>query len=420
MKSLRLLKYSFSRLFIKELFLVLQLTLMLLFALSILSPVDSFIEKAHQIDKMYLFDFTEAAFFNPNVAAYQIHETDDATIRNQINSYLSLLSEDPDIDKMLRLSYNSTQIYTGQSKQDPHTGAIIDETLTVNFLVYNEEYAEEFRLETLDGSFELSDAAESIPIAVSESLSEFLPVGTLCAFDLSGTGHSINCIVAGILPDDAIIPSTYGFSSFPSLANIGTKLSDVEGAHFIVALVDETILTGLNWEYSCFILPREGIDIEDICARINDESSSIGSCYTVNEIVTDSFQSLLRSNSEMIFECVLLSLIALFGYGGYLYLSVCGRQKDFSVLYILGLTRTQSLILNTFSGAILLCISFIFAWLTYPYFQDFIGIYEGNTLGSVSITFSILFFTFILLLSYITAFRQLNKVTTISLYQGGD
>ncbi len=420
MKLLRLLKYSFSRYFVKELFLVLQLTLMLWLTFSILSPVDNFVEMYHGLDTMYSFDFTETAFFNPNVAAYQTAEMDSVSIRNQIDSYLSKLSDDPEIDRVMRLSYNTTQIHTGRTKQDPRTGAVVDEVLSAYFLVYGDGYAGVPNINMLDGSFAADKSDGCVPVAVSKSLSRFLPIGTRYPFNLSGTGQAVTCVVTGVLTDDAIIPSTYGFSDFPSLSSIGTRISDVGGAHFIIAMADESTFPNLDWEYSCFISVQKGIRMEDVCNRINQETGAIGTCYTVSKMVGDSMLALLRGNRELILECVLLSLIAVFGYGGYLYLSICRRQKNLSVLYILGLTRTQSLILDTFSGVLILFVSFLIAYFTYPSIQEILGISRQDSLGIVSITFCVLFFSFILLSSYIAAFCQFHKATTISLYQGGD
>ena len=421
MKFARLLKYSFSRHFLKELFLVIQLTLMLLFAFSILSPVDEFVEMHRNLDELYFFDFDQTLFFNPNASVYQsVNGSADQTVDEHIYAFLEEVSADTRTENLMRMSYNSTQIKTGKTTKDPHTGSVVDEIVSANLILYENEYLQNTKIEMIEGTWADGNSDEYVSIAVSQSLADIMPIGTKCSFDLSGSGEATSCMVTGILSEDCILPSTYGFASFPNLVNIGTRIADVKGAHFIIAEVDEESFSDTRWEYSCFITVSSGVNVEELCKGLNSKAGTIGQFYSVGEITKQSFTSLLRSNSTLIFDCILLGLIAIFGYGGYLYLSICRRQKDFSILYILGLTRKRSVVLNTFSGVLILFVSFVLAYVIYPSFQKLIGISGQNSLGIISIIFTVLFFSFVLFLSYVAAFRQFYKATTISLYQGGD
>lgn len=421
MKSVRLLKYSFSQHFLKELFLVVQLTLMLLFAFSILSPVDEFVEMHRNLKELYSFDFKQTLFFNPNSAVYQsVNDTNTQALEEHIQAFLEEVSADARIEKFMRMSYNSVQIKTGKTTQDPHTGSVVDEIVPVNLLLYGNEYFDGFRIKLIEGTWPDGGSDEFVSIAVSQSLADIMPIGTKCSFDLNGSGEATSYVVTGILSEDCILPSTYGFVSSPNLVNIGTRIADVKGAHFIIAGVSEKAFTATDWEYSCFITASSEVNTEELCKDLSSKAGTIGQFYSVGEITKQSFISLLRSNSTLIFDCVLLSLIAIFGYGGYLYLSICRRQKDFSILYILGLTRKQSIVLNTFSGVLILCVSFVLAYVIFPSFQKLIGMSGQTSLGIISVIFTILFFSFVLSLSYVAAFRQFYKASTISLYQGGD
>ena len=76
---------------------------------------------------------------------------------------------------------------------------------------------------------------------------------------------------------------------------------------------------------------------------------------------------MLEENAWYVLAFALLTLIAVFGYGGYLYLMIAQKKNEFAVFYILGMTRKKMIAVIFSSGAILLAVSFGIAVLSYPW-----------------------------------------------------
>jgi cobalamin synthase len=148
--------------------------------------------------------------------------------------------------------------------------------------------------------------------------------------------------------------------------------------------------------------------------------SNLGTISTISELIEKSYDQMINDNRWFAFAFVLLSVIAVFGYGGYLFLVIRQRQSYFSIFFILGITRAKIILINLSVGLILLVLAFAAALYVTPWFMhNLLGISQ-STPGLLSILYSCGVLLIVLLVSTIIGFRQAIKSTEFALYQGGD
>ena len=177
-------------------------------------------------------------------------------------------------------------------------------------------------------------------------------------------------------------------------------------------------LTNVNF----LIEPKNNISGEKLAVSLQDRMKNYGTVNTYKTIATGALKNRLEENAWHILAFAMLTLIAVFGYGGYLYLMIAQKKNEFAVFYILGMTRKKMIAVIFSSGAILLAVSFGIAALLYPWFtKTVLKIQEsyGYT-GIFSYGFSAGVLLFILLLSIWMGFRRTGKQAEIELLKGGD
>lgn len=409
MNLLRLSRYLLSKRLLHELILLVQLVLMVIFAFSVLNPIDTFQHQVDLLSETYQLDFDDTIHFASGNAIIQSEWEGDYSYQDTLYEKIASVSQVKDV---IRCYYGDVSFYSGMNQEKPMRSS-------ANLIVYSEEMAQVVDLKLSAGSFS-SDSESLLPIVVTSSLADQFPVGTQKEIIMTQGGKTVCCIVSGILDAESIIPLVSTYGSTPALDVFAAFPENTQGTDFIIALYQENCLGDIEWGSNYLITLDQAANLTEAHSQLKSVVGSYGTVQTVSKVIQESFDSMLQGNRWNIFVTVLLGLIALFGYGGYLYLMIRQRQTEFAVFYLLGMTRRQMATIIFIAGGAVLVLAIAVGSCVAPWFMQNILFESETNPGITSYLFCGILLFAILTGSVAVGFNQSVKNTTAALYQGGD
>lgn len=412
MNFLRICRYLYSKRLFGEIILLLQLIFMIELSFVVLNPIDSFIQKKMKLETVYTAEFDNLLHFSKNNLFYAQEMLGNGT---SAESIYNILSEKDDIKQIIRFGFdNGLYEYTNQTSSKSHTS-------NANLVVYSDEMMEKIKLKIQDGKMEqYSNENGYFPILVSCSLASEIPIGTETEIEFSSNKTKIKCKVVGILKADCAIPVVMNYGYLPELENLAVFCNNSSSSKYIIFYsgVDDLLYDVM--EANFLIEPVDGVSGDKLADSLQEQLSNYGTFSVIDNMISKAFVRLMEDNSWYVLVFLVLTLISVFGYGGYLYLMIRQNTEEFAIFYILGITRKKMTGIIFFSGAALLVLAFGIATLIYPWFITEILKTEQSGAGFFSYGFSFSLFLLILCLSIFSGFGKIKKQTEVGILNGGE
>lgn len=357
MNLLRLIRLCYSPKLIKEGFLAIQMYLVVIMAVMALVPLSNVWGLNDQLKVVYGGN-TERLFYYTDVSTVVGY----AEV-GELVPVSRVLSE----QERERI-YQSALVY-GQinDSQFPENDSM------VNILVYSDELFEDavFRL----NGGEKPELKDKRRILVSEALAELYPVGSEIPLTLRGMDNSdtVRYEVAGVLDKRGVIAYIgQGGGTYDNVNTLGLDLQSWKNDFFIVTGVDEAVMGEPNWNYSAAFLVKEGVDVDSVVDQINREHSVQGRACSYREMYKETIHNLIMENMVTKLEMlilILLSVVLVFGFCGYLMINLQQKSRTFAVLYMCGLSRGKACVINALSVLCIIVPVMAVGLITAPYVE---------------------------------------------------
>ncbi|MCM1288574.1 MAG: hypothetical protein NC240_09720 [Clostridium sp.] len=412
MNFLRICKNLYSKYFLSEAILLFQLVCMIGFSFAVLNPIDAFIQKKNALNHVYKLDIADTIHFSKSNAVYEQEMHDDFSSSDEI---YKKICETEGVDRVLRFRLANGMYET--ETIDPNTNKA--KLASSNLLIYSEETLQNVNIQLSSGKIE-KNVHDDIPILVDSSLADVMPIGTKKEFQIGMTDKRINCVVTGIIKEKSVLPVIMNYGSIPDLGVLGAFPEDVKGYSFIIVYGNDDLLSDIGWESNFLICTKKGERGEIVSKRLEEAVGNYGTININRRMIFLSFREMLKENSWSILTFAMLSLIAVFGFGGYLFLMIKQKQVEFAVFYILGMTRRKMTVTIFLSNLIMLVVAFVVASFTTPQFIGDVLLIKQSTPGFFSYAFCGGVLMIILLFSVLAAFRLSGRLEEIAIYKGGD
>ena len=210
MNFLRLCRYLYTKRLENEIILLIQLVCMIELSFVVLNPVDSFLADRANVTQAYTIDFNEVIHFSENNAMMS------ADIRGQempIDIIYQRIKETDGVKNILCFGFcNGLYTYRNPEVEE-------NEQSNANLIVYSEEMMDAISLQLKEG--EKKQATDGrMPILVSESLENELPVGTVTEIEIYKNQKKLVCEVMGVLDHDSAIPVVMNYADVPELGHL--------------------------------------------------------------------------------------------------------------------------------------------------------------------------------------------------------
>ena len=409
MNYLRICRYLYAKRFWNEIILLVQLVFMLIFAFTVLNPIDDFLQKKQKIVNSYDIDFDEALHFNMGNFVFQQQIAGENSLTDDI--YEEIIETE---GVGLVFESGTATINYNTNKTDDAGNAVYSNALS---FMYNDEMAHNVNFKLKSGKISY-DVDGGIPILVSETLERELPVGTQTeVFDMDGKAVKVKCVVTGVLKKNEALPLINSYGSFEDLSTLGV-IPENSGCNRYIVMYD--LKKDMDFGAKFIVLPESGYDSQKLKEGLEESVGYYGYVEATDLILKNSFMNMLRENAKYIIAFVMIAAIAVFGYGGYMYLMIVQHQKEFGIFYILGMSRKKMISVIFFSGLLLLVIAFLITFFSINVVMEKVfGLYNYQT-GIFSYIFCAVIMGLILLTSVFVGFGQSKKLAEIAVYNGNE
>ena len=340
MNLLRLIRLCYSPKLIKEGFLAIQMYLVVIMAVMALVPLSNIWGLNDQLKVVYGGNTERMIYYTDVSTVIGYAEVGELVPVSQVLS-----------EQERERIYQSALVYGHiNDSQFPEIDSM------VNILVYSDDLLEDavFRL----SGGEKPELKDKQRILVSEALAELYPVGSETPLTLRGMDDSetVRYEVAGVLDEiGAIAYISQGGGAYDTINTLGLDMQSWKNGLFIVTGVNEEVMGEPAWNHSAAFLLQEGADVDSVVDQINREHSVQGRACSYREMYKDTIRNKVIHDlvqKEMLI-LILLSVVLVFGFCGYLMINLQQKSRTFAVLYMCGLSRGKACVINALS---VLCI----------------------------------------------------------------
>lgn len=413
MNLIYLSHYLYSKRKAQECVLLIQLVCMIIFALVVLGPIDTFFQKYYSLEKMYRYDLSSFCHISAGNAALHNNRV-ELTADNKLYDILLTLDG---VETVFRFSLQQAGYETTPKNQGDHQHEN-ESNKIANLLVYSGDMAEYVYWGVDEGEFLCFYDETLLPVIVSQSLIDHFPIGS--KVNLHVGESAVSCIVTGVLSQYTSVPTINNYGSAPSIDVLVTHLPNMKNYDFIVACYNENLLSTIRWEPNYLIKLQNKEHLNNIIQTLEKAVGIYGTVKPVPELINESFNALLKEKRWDIFAFALLTIIALYGFGGYTFLMIRRKKEEFAIFRILGMRQIHVAAMVFIAEVRFLIIASIVAYLIFPWFSQKVLIEPYAKPGATSFLFCGSLLICILVISIRTGFQQSRKATDVVLYNGGD
>lgn len=402
MNLLRLLKMLLSPKFVREIFLFIQVAIMVVFLNIILIPFETEFQLFKSIENSFSCDVNKIIHFNPNASFFEPPD-------GWSDKVFHTLKENKGIGDILQIEQTVASFDVENKK------------LNSNFFIYSDALFKENQIDLREGKFISYLQNGKLPIIISSSLSDELPLDaelTLTVpYNNGNNTASISCVVTGIIETGAALPAINFYGSFPSMDVLGVRAEPNNGYDFIVTAYNQCLQDYVNWGSPMLIISDDSASSVN---ELNSNYSDYGTFMTFNEIKAISMTKTINENQFNILMFVLFCPIVLFGYGGYVLITLQQRKKEFGIFFILGLSRRKLILLNFIIGVIVLTLAVCAGMIITPILLDIILKILFKGYGVANYVLIIILFVVTYLISIIVGYVQTRLISSAALYREVD
>ena len=342
MNQIGLIGLFYSKQKIRELIVLLQLIVMAVFFAYSADPLISYYQARFQMDQCYQNRYADTLYFNAGMNL-QMEGTEE--LYREVYDRISATTEE---GKIFRFA-NLRAIY-GE-----------DGSHVCNLIIYD-HLDEIVSLKIHEG--ELKKEVGQHYVLVTAGIGKYYPIGSTIEAKLPDMDCTVQCIVSGILKEQCVIPILGSFGSYGSPDVFIASQSHQQPFEVILSFdLKEELGSIVPWEPNYMIVPKQGTDIKILQNKLEKEVGVFGSVLEMDSIIKESVKAVIIDNAPFVFQLVLYALVALFGYGGYIFLTIETKKKVFQELHLLGTIGYKMFFLYFVSNFMLLLIACIIGML---------------------------------------------------------
>ena len=390
MNQLALLGLFYSKQKMRELAVLIQLLIMAVFFAFSADPFITYFREQAQMDRLYRIRYKDTLYFN---AGFNLQMEGTEDLRDDVFNRICSVAERSEV-------YRVSNLMATYEQNGSHV---------CNMIIYD-------RMDNILSIPIQNGMIKKEPgihyIMVTAGIGKYYPVGSKMEVKLPDSEITILCVVSGVLKENGAIPILGSFGSFanPKAFIVSTSRKEPFDAILSFDLGEDSEIKGkISWQPNYMIIPGSGTDSDDLQNKLKEEVEVYGEVLKMNEVVKGSLKAVIIDYAAFVYQLVLYTLVALFGYGGYIFLTIETKKKVFRELHLLGMTGNKVFLLFFVSNWILLLIASALGMLgkflangVHPHMQFSLGSWEAflTLLGMMS---------GILLLASLIGYRHIRK-----------
>lgn len=319
MKLLSLIRAQFSRGFLREILLGVEVAVML----CLMAPVMSDVAALLSIDRL-ASQLTSPALFFQAADRYLVPDNMEEAAYHEMLNRVDGLAGVEDVGRMA----------VGTTSLDGVGTAI---------RFYNDALLARVKL-PLRRSAEVMPGEGKVGVIVNEAMAARYPVGTVVPadvyFGIARVHQQMELVVVGVMDSDGYYYAFRGGGSEVMLNALGAKNDGTE--YNLVALSGFDQVPTLDVSASCLLFV--GQESESVCNAINAAASGDGVAVTIAELRQNSLKYVVQQQPMVFLAALLMVGLCVTGIITYVWLTVQDFLGRFSLYFICGMTRARGMV----------------------------------------------------------------------------
>ncbi len=240
-------------------------------------------------------------------------------------------------------------------------------------IAYAPEMLENMRLSLIEGEMftEYSERDNIVPVIISGPISHIYSVGDTFEAEMGQERAEYSFLVVGVTEDNTSVITFTESEGVPDLSKLLQSREGLNDPNFIYFVSADIRVLKMGTESRSGVM-KLGNDksADNRCKELNAELNSFCEFYTISEVYLNSFKKTAYEYNVLFLIALLLFVITLFGYGGYMMVMFLQKGKVFSVLFINGMSYFKLLILQIVSGFLIYIPASVFGAIMAPLYSE--------------------------------------------------
>lgn len=319
MKLFSLIRAQFSRGYLREALLGMQLAVML----CLMAPIMSDVAELMSINRL-ASQMTSPAFFFQASSRYLVPDDMELAEYTEMLERVENLAE---VEAVGRMAVGTTGI----------------DGVSTAIRFYNDALLSRVRLPVRQKQ-EISLVAGQVAVLIDAKMAQRYPVGTVIQtvdvyFPISCTHQTMEMVVVGVMETDGYFYAFMGGASQVSLNALGARNDGT--AYNMVALQGFSQAPVQDVAASCLLfVDREN---ESICDAVNTTVSGDGLAVTISSMKQNSLREVVSQQPMIFLAALLMTLLCVTGIITYVWLTMQDFMGRFGMYFTCGMTRGRGL-----------------------------------------------------------------------------
>lgn len=321
MKFLCLVRNQFSRFWLREWLLVLQIVAMLCLITPVTTSIAAFLSidrLAAQLSKPALFLQADSRYLVPD-------DMSEQTFLGALRAMENLAGPE------------NTGRVTAASASWKREGTMEQDGMLLRF--YNPALAGNTRIPLRGGSQRTQRSDGRLPLLISQALARKYRMGDSIAgasvyFPVSRQYVQMDFVVAGVMDSNGYYYAFMGGGSDIGLDALGARNSDAQQQGIVLAGYEK--VPALDISASCLLFVGE--DSEEVRARLNDEASRVGTVSRLSDMRKTSLRAVVRDHPMVFLAAMLMIVLCVMGAITFAWLTAGDFLGRFGMYAMCGMT----------------------------------------------------------------------------------
>ncbi len=341
----RLVSMLTSKRKIKELILLLELSLVVVLYIVSFAPLSNAFYLCHGIknalsgENVIYCTAKEGSIFTADVISVGSADTDCLT---------------PVLEEIEALGVRSPEVIATESHYFSYEIKASDDSADAAsvqgyFIALSPDWYENVTLSLKKGELTLSDGSEYTDVVISKGFSDAYgyDVGDIINADIDGDEY--NCRVTGIAKSNAtIVDINVSYEETINAGSVGFNMAYYGESTYFMFAVEESLLS-LDTAESFALLFLDETDTDELATALADKFGETMDFATFDTLFQNTYDAELSEFGGGTLMIVLLTIAVIFNFIGYIVINTREKQRVLSILNICGLSFRKSVLINALS-----------------------------------------------------------------------
>lgn len=348
MAIMRLIRQLYSRRMLQEIFLAIQVFLMVILLSTSIVPLTNVLILSSDIDDAFTTSTENLIYFCPKSTQLGVFAGDE--LLNEI------LNENSDLSLVGRTNMGTVSF---------------EDKTTAKLLVYSEELYNNTNIKLEQGNFMISKDENIIDVVITPNLAEAYTIGDIIPISIVNSSATNNAFVriTGIIAKDALVMNIAEVGgSIDGLSAISSYIS-LQNQNYMICVSDQGLIYD-GFGSAALLSTTDSVEAKE--TFLNHEYSLMGTFSSFHLLYENTLTETLKSSELHILLMILFLIVLVCNFFSYIVLSIDRKRKLSAIFFMCGMSFAKAMLLNIVANLFITIPPIIIALYFAPMFIQYI------------------------------------------------